>query len=716
MRECTRVDQSGSGVDLDEVSDDEEVFALDLPSDGDSSEEDSVDDEDDDDDDDDEEEMDGVEQIFTKDFKAKDELPKGRFAKAPVPSSQSDSSASSESSDSSDSSDSSNSKSDEEQEEESDEEEEEKWHPSSYHATRRTPGELNSDDSEADDEAFQLEVDEARRLQKKSRAGLDEDDFRSTTTSVEGVPILENVKVGKLEEEETIINEDNKSVEMTEETSIALLLKNNPETLALVDDFSTCSLKLQDVSAKLEEVRAMEEVHPSLPLLELENRLSLLSSFCLPIPCLTRSMAEALSTYLTNLTFYFSLLLQRHPSTTLVGKVLDRLAGLRGCLATMEELELTSAEIDDDDDLSELAGSEEEDEGEEIDEEDEESEEDVIGRDELAELLRETTDASSSLGELARTLGEKGSKKRPAIDDDDDEDEHAQVVSIGKGKKETKKAKKEPFDIFSLIPSLPPLAPRTLTPSRPSSSSASDYIEPTLLTSSDLAEKEAKKHSLRFHVSQVNQRAARREKARTGGMGGDEDLPRRSKERSRREVLKRQDHSAVDGGGRGEGRVGLDAEDWEDGERRVAGEVRGEDGYYELVKKGKEEGRERKKEDYDRRKALDRSVFLPLRFSGMRPLMHGSNRDELQTISSSSAAGPREANRQMLSNKGLTPRRAKINRNPRVKKRMQYAKAVKKVESMKPVFKKEKAREGREGYAGEKSGIAGKVVKSVRLG
>lgn len=68
----------------------------------------------------------------------------------------------------------------------------------------------------------------------------------------------------------------------------------------------------------------------------------------------------------------------------------------------------------------------------------------------------------------------------------------------------------------------------------------------------------------------------------------------------------------------------------------------------------------------------------------------------------------------------MTPNRSPKNkaaRNPRVKKKMQYAKAQKKLGSRQAVFKGgaevAAAREGK--YEGEKSGISGKVVKSVKL-
>ena len=76
------------------------------------------------------------------------------------------------------------------------------------------------------------------------------------------------------------------------------------------------------------------------------------------------------------------------------------------------------------------------------------------------------------------------------------------------------------------------------------------------------------------------------------------------------------------------------------------------------------------------------------------------------------ADGPRGLTRAILKNKGLTPHRQKSVRNPRVKKRMRYEKAKKKVSSQKAVWKGGISATGR--YEGEKSGIS-KVIKSRRL-
>ncbi|OMJ07616.1 hypothetical protein AYI70_g12066 [Smittium culicis] len=71
----------------------------------------------------------------------------------------------------------------------------------------------------------------------------------------------------------------------------------------------------------------------------------------------------------------------------------------------------------------------------------------------------------------------------------------------------------------------------------------------------------------------------------------------------------------------------------------------------------------------------------------------------------------RPINYQILKNKGLTPKRNKINRNPRVKKKVKYASAKKKLSSTRQVYKQPTT-----AYAGEATGIKSNLSKSVKLG
>ena len=63
-------------------------------------------------------------------------------------------------------------------------------------------------------------------------------------------------------------------------------------------------------------------------------------------------------------------------------------------------------------------------------------------------------------------------------------------------------------------------------------------------------------------------------------------------------------------------------------------------------------------------------------------------------------------------NKGLTPRRKKEVRNPRVKKRKKFDEKQKKLGSIRQVYR---GGEGRGGYGGELTGIKANMVKSTKL-
>ena len=63
-------------------------------------------------------------------------------------------------------------------------------------------------------------------------------------------------------------------------------------------------------------------------------------------------------------------------------------------------------------------------------------------------------------------------------------------------------------------------------------------------------------------------------------------------------------------------------------------------------------------------------------------------------------------------NKGLTPKRKKEVRNPRLKKRLKYEDKKKKLRSVRAVYK---GGEGKGGYQGELTGIKGGLIRSVKL-
>ncbi|KDE04742.1 hypothetical protein MVLG_04881 [Microbotryum lychnidis-dioicae p1A1 Lamole] len=725
--------------DLGDLSDDDEIYGLDLP---------SQDEHQDDEHDDHQGEHEAPAQ--RKQFKRApmNDTNKGRFSKSSAATDEKERAADSQDDDDDDDSDENDhaptKPSDDNDDDDDDDngadregaqdsDDEDTWAPGSYHASRRAPGEADSED----DEALELEEAEARRLQKKSKTALAAEDYGLDEAEDE----LEGTSTNRTRfEEEDVASNANSAqvqVEWTEEKAIAHLLKHNPENLALLDDLTRIAERIKVVETALVDLRKggeqSGEEHQALPIVELEH--------------------QALVTYLPTLTFYFSLLLSPHPSRELLTAVLTRLSSLRTALASMEELELTT-QLDDSDDedsgdsgdnpkgmeLSEIwdkGGMQPvsgEDDDEDSDEDDEDDLEDDIDAD-MAELAEADLDFDSDefdsdlederTGSMLagmddaelETLMEqmKGDRSADALIAKVQEIQAAKKAgqAASGSKKASKTATKESNQKDRVkkpkkqvvIPELPALSSAPALrkkASRVDAWAADDYLDPTSLALGDSTDKASTRHSLRFHVSQVSQKEKRRNEGNGRRVGGDDDLPRRSKENARREVLKRQQHG-VPTSATG---AALDDDDWGEDDLRVAKTVRGsnsgesgeggEDGssgldYYEQVAAESKAGRLAKKVKYDEERQAEK--------------------EELMSLADSSVDGPRGATRTIMANKGLTPRRSKASRNSRVKKRLQYDKALKKVASMKAVYKGG----DRSNYEGEKSGIGKNTVKSVRL-
>ncbi|GAA5839678.1 hypothetical protein JCM9279_005138 [Rhodotorula babjevae] len=641
-----------------------------------------------------------------------------------------------------------------------DDDDEDRWAAGHYHVSRRAPGEADSED----DEALELEEAEARRLQKRARERMGAADFGFDDEGDEdegaaGAKGDERLVLDDEEEEGKAAHDGGKGAaaaagavdasHMGEAEAIAHLLQTQPETLALVDDFVLTASKVRQVASDLDVVRKGDGKggeHPALAIMELEH--------------------QALTTYLPTLAFYFSLLVAPSPTPpALVEKVLARLSSLRERLATMEELDLTSTTYGADEDEDD--GHDEELEGEmgvptkgrrdmlaseamdfhaslgaagsDDSEDDDEDEEEVtdsmlagLDDDELERIMGELGPGDGAAELMQRVRAKQAEKGVPVEGEDDEmlgdeeeleeededseeEEERARIEAARQAKKEAKRAgKAKGSSSGAVVPTLAPLArtkPSTssaaATP-RPSSSraasAASDLLDPLALSAADRADKASSRHTLRFHVSQVAQKAARREARRTG-LEGDDDVPRRSKEQARREVLKRQEHGAAKDA---KERAALDEGEFDEDDRRAAKAVRGDaeaggeegggerdadDDYYDLVAAEKDEGRRAKKAKYDDERAAEKA--------------------EIESLAASSVDGPRGASRMIMANKGLTPKRKKENRNARVKKRRQYDDKKKKLRSMQATYG---GGEARTGYEGEKSGISRATVKSVKLG
>lgn len=220
------------------------------------------------------------------------------------------------------------------------------------------------------------------------------------------------------------------------------------------------------------------------------------------------------------------------------------------------------------------------------------------------------------------------------------------------------------------------------------------------LTDADAGDKEHRKRSLQFHTQRIASMSNRRSAARERRAGGDDDIPYRSRQAARDAALRRN----APAGGLGED---LDGREWNESDRKRAREVRDEGGfddgegegegaddalgeYYDLVKRRKVAKEEAKADAHE----------------ALREAKFASFEDE-------TADGPRGVSRAIEKNRGLTPRRSKTGRNPRVKKKLAYEKAKQKVGSQRAVYKGGQGSLGG-AYAGEKSGIS-TVTKSRKF-
>ena len=220
--------------------------------------------------------------------------------------------------------------------------------------------------------------------------------------------------------------------------------------------------------------------------------------------------------------------------------------------------------------------------------------------------------------------------------------------------------------------------------------SPSDFGDPTTLPAHEAARKAAVKKSLKFYTSQIACKSQKRELAGRDA-GGDADLPYKERLRDRQERLNDMaEKRGKKGAEKGEELGG----EIDDREFTVARDVRAddnkEDDYYELISS---KAAQRKAEKVAQSAAEAESR-----------LTRCEDGDDQK-------GGKRKVSFAIAKNKGLAPKRKKEVRNPRVKKRKKYEEKRKKLGSVKQVWR---GGEGK-GYEGEKTGIKGGLVRSVKL-
>ncbi|SNX82474.1 related to SAS10 - involved in silencing [Melanopsichium pennsylvanicum] len=596
-------------------------------------------------------------------------------------------------------------------------------------------------DSEIDEEqARELELKEVKRLQKKSRSTMDDTDFGLGGDDGDAELAKSAKDTGREQRRQELDGDDlvaatlpkkqqqptanGASAEVTDESSrkalLAKLQQTSPEAVALAGEYADMLEEFGRVDNLVKIMTAEQPSHASLEVMHVHY--------------------QTLATYITTMTFYFHLRASpefaNDPAKLRTHAVMQRMMRLKQGLSVMEDLGLTfdpqrmsgangGLSPDEMDDMHMLSqGSEDDDLGD-------------LDDDELADLM---ADADSGKEDAAPVKSKKRVKKsKQQLEEEDEyivEEPKKQKQKADKAKKKAKK----PEPVAPLAAELASLDDEpALQVKLKKKSGASGYVNPFAVSSAstnfedasfgelsglssiDSAERAARKRTLQFHASAIESKALQRAKAAKERQSGDADIPYRDRERSRAGVeatkaakearLQQQGNggfgkdTALDGqDGWGE----ADEKDWRDvmgqaetssfsSSRHDAGEDEDEDaaGYYDLVTSSRKRARQEAKAEYDEQRNAERFALM-----------------EDQELEDGQHRG---ITRQIEKNKGLTPHRPKTSRNPRVKKRLRYEQAKKKLGSRQAVFKGgQSTLQG--GYGGEKSGISTHLVKSRKLG
>ncbi|KAG8214468.1 hypothetical protein J3R82DRAFT_9521 [Butyriboletus roseoflavus] len=441
----------------------------------------------------------------------------------------------------------------------SDSEEEGTWGRSKGAYYSSNAAELDSEDEEANE----LEEQEALRLQAKTREAVCDEDFG-----------LGDVVEGDIEPPEAMEQEESPNPPLTKVPQDKLsilrsLEKECPETLALARDWEDTTYSLVETKARIEALKDAES-----DALELG---------------LQHMYYQALLTYATTLAFCLHLratdkytarpeLLRRHP-------ILKRLLTLKEGINTLESLGVgkdVSDDVEDEDD--DLADEDEEDgdlwslikkKG--------------LESDELADLLEDAAVSTPS------PSPPPPSSKKP----NPTRKEHAEKNPKNKRRKTPAAVHNSDQGTQGLVFDL--LEPEYTRASRKNKvvplvdtvAAADPYGEVTTLQSHDLADKRARKKSLRFYVAHIESASSRRTNARANAISGDDDIPYRERRKEREARLEKAKERKKEKGQFGAGGDDLDGDDPEVSRRKrkrgmddedAEDDSSGTNGYYDLVK------------------------------------------------------------------------------------------------------------------------------------
>ncbi|KAI8917403.1 Sas10 C-terminal domain-containing protein [Entophlyctis helioformis] len=237
----------------------------------------------------------------------------------------------------------------------------------------------------------------------------------------------------------------------------------------------------------------------------------------------------------------------------------------------------------------------------------------------------------------------------------------------------------------------------------------------------DLEDKLNRKKSLKFHVNRIDQSITNiGSLKRKIHAAGDDDIPYRDAKAAQAAAVakaqKMAEEAAAGRAGKG-GRGGDDEDDmgdmYEDDEVNAHfGRGDGSDNSENDGEDGEAEEAERDEEGEELYAAFQAEHEKRVAEKRARSEMARAEMEDAEDERLLGEDDKRKATWKILTNKGLTPHRKKIDRNPRVKKRVKYEQAKKKLSSYRRVVV-DKSKLG--AYAGEATGIKANLSRSVKF-
>ncbi|KAJ3190329.1 hypothetical protein HDU85_000624 [Gaertneriomyces sp. JEL0708] len=627
-------------------------------------------------------------------------------------------------------------------------------------------------DEASEEEDAKAEEEEARRLQKLQASQLREEDFMDDLDDTFGARLAD--KMGAYGtagmDEDTLHGDDNEfdHLALSSTNSLPVHLLSAPASEIHIVQRATTNLSVEErrkiADATIPEIVQLVELF-SARWQELKGLLGpTLNWQCIPdpdssaLPSTPKQYARhylelkyrLITMYLTNVAFYLSLRANPPPGANVKAHpVVETLVNIQELLDQLETRVEGNVASDDGSDSDDVVES------------DEDESVKRRRRKRKRKIKRQMKKGFPVLLEWVNKWNSgdisESNDEESIIDDMDEQAVPVQVdqeaVAVRERKKSRKdkvtkssdaapKAQKKKEEISIDIPDYTPLKSklRNKKSARQTNGISADFGESRDIDDVDLEDKLAKKRSLQFHVTRVDQAIHARQARKLKSGAGDDDIPYRDANgKLIQPGIARVDEpkQPIDVGTvqdffkRDVKRDNADLSEHDDDDdgldyNAIADAAAAEaEAEKKASKKRSRSDSDADSDEEDPEEYYARIVQSKQAAASEREEMHESLRQArteevlstralLSTDNDLNENSKRLASYKILANKGLTPHRSKEQRNPRVKRRKRYEKATKRLGSFKRVVK-DRRTVNVDGYAGEKTGIKKNLSRSVRF-